>query len=85
MHHTRSKSQINWTAMLQVYLNPERELSDMPLKTFYRYVLPESSVAGQFATPPCYTSLLHLPATLLVMTVVLHCSIALSSCPCCTA
>jgi len=33
--------------LLQVYLNPERELSDMPLKTFYRYVLPEPSPAGE--------------------------------------
>ena len=33
--------------LLQVYLNPERELSDMPLKSFYRYVLPEPSLAGE--------------------------------------
>lgn len=43
--------------MLQVYLNPERDLSDMPLKTFYRYVLPESSIAGWYN--PLFLYLLH--------------------------
>ncbi|DBA75355.1 TPA: hypothetical protein ACH3X1_010624 [Trebouxia sp. C0004] len=39
-------------ASIKVYLNPERELSDMPLKTFYRYVLPEPSPAGGMPQPP---------------------------------
>ena len=57
--------------VLQVYLNPERELSDMPLKTFYRYVLPEPSPAGEpdLIWNLCY--LLYLFAVVHV-TAVLH-------------
>lgn len=32
---------------LQVYLNPQAELPDMPLKSFYRYSLPDISLEGQ--------------------------------------
>ncbi|KAL0021594.1 hypothetical protein WJX79_001497 [Trebouxia sp. C0005] len=42
----------SFNASIKVYLNPERELSDMPLKTFYRYVLPEPSPAGGMPQPP---------------------------------
>lgn len=32
----------------QVFLNPQAELSDLPLKSFYRYSLPDISASGMF-------------------------------------
>ncbi|KAL3134029.1 hypothetical protein ABBQ32_008463 [Trebouxia sp. C0010 RCD-2024] len=40
---------------IKVYLNPELDLSDMPLKSFYQYVLPEIPSAGGMPPPPAAT------------------------------
>ena len=48
LHSSQVQEQNSITCVIcmQVFLNPQAELPDLPLKSFYRYSLPEVSMSG---------------------------------------
>lgn len=59
----------------QVFLNPQAELSDLPLKSFYRYSLPDISGSGMFL----FQSLANLSSSVSMLSMLLVSFVAAAS------